>query len=76
MAGVIQRDHLINDPLDRIEELEERVAALERALTGKFATATQELEIVDAGTSGATEQAWVEVQVGGVVGYLRAFSSE
>ena len=33
--------------------------------------ATQDLEIVDAGTAGATDQAWVEVEHGGTTGYLR-----
>jgi hypothetical protein len=36
--------------------------------------ATQDLEIVDAGNAGATEQAWVEVEVNGVQGWLRVYA--
>lgn len=37
--------------------------------------ATQDLEIVDAGNAGATEQAWVEVEVAGVQGFLRVYAA-
>lgn len=37
---------------------------------------TEDLEIVDAGSAAATEQDWIEVQVGGVTGYLRVFASK
>ena len=38
--------------------------------------ATEDLEIVDAGSTGATEQDWIEVKVGGVTGYIRVYSSK
>ena len=76
MAGLIGRDHYVDDPLDRIEALEEKVAKLERLLAGKFDTPTETLEIRDAGSSGATEQDWVEVATGGVIGYLRVFAAK
>lgn len=38
--------------------------------------ATEDLEIVDAGSAAATEQDWVEVQIGGVTGYIRIFASK
>lgn len=38
--------------------------------------ATETLEFVDAGSSGATEQDWVEVEVNGVVGYIRVYASK
>lgn len=38
--------------------------------------ATEDFEIVDAGSAGATEQDWVEVQIGGVQGYLRVFAAK
>jgi len=76
MAGLITRDHLVNDPLDRIEALEKRVAALERVLSGRFDTPTEGLRILDAGSDGATEQAWVEVTVGGTTGYVRVFAAK
>jgi hypothetical protein len=38
--------------------------------------ATADLEIVDAGTAGATEAAWVEIQVGNTPYFLRAFATK
>lgn len=38
--------------------------------------ATEDLEIVDAGSTGATEQDWIEVQVGGVTGYIRVHATK
>lgn len=37
---------------------------------------TENLEIVDAGSTGATGQDWIEVQVGGVTGYIRVYASK
>jgi hypothetical protein len=37
--------------------------------------ATEDLEFVNAGSAGATEQDWIEVQVGGVTGYIRVYAS-
>jgi hypothetical protein len=39
-------------------------------------TATENLEFVDAGSTAATEQDWIEVQVGGNTGYIRVFASK
>jgi hypothetical protein len=36
---------------------------------------TENLEFVDAGSAGATEQDWIQVQVGGNTGYIRVFAS-
>jgi hypothetical protein len=41
-----------------------------------LATATEETEIVDAGSAAATEQDWIEVQVGGVTGYIRVYAAK
>lgn len=38
--------------------------------------ATEDLRIKDAGSTGATEQAWVEATVGGVTGYVRIYASK
>jgi hypothetical protein len=38
-------------------------------------TSTEEVEIVDAGSAGATEQDWIEVNVGGVQGYIRVYAT-
>ena len=38
--------------------------------------ATEDLKIKDAGSAGATEQDWIEVQVGGNTGYLRVFATK
>jgi len=37
---------------------------------------TEDFEIVDAGSVGASEQDWVAVRVGGVLGYLRVFAAK
>jgi hypothetical protein len=69
-----------------IRELRRRLEELERQVpTGLFPaggttmelpTPTETLRIVDAGSTGATEQDWVEVEVEGVTGYVRIFSSK
>lgn len=38
--------------------------------------ATEDAAIVDAGSTGATEQDWIEVTVGGVTGYIRVFATK
>jgi len=38
--------------------------------------ATEDLEIVDAGSTSATEQDWIEVQVGGNTGYIRVYATK
>lgn len=38
--------------------------------------ATENLEFVDAGSAGATEQDWIEVRVGGVTGYIRVYAAK
>ena len=38
--------------------------------------ATEDLSFDDAGSTGATEQDWIEVTVGGVTGYIRVYSSK
>jgi len=35
--------------------------------------ATEDLEFVDAGSVGATEQDWIQVKIGGVTGYIHVF---
>lgn len=85
MNSVIERDSLVNNLLDRTRDLEERLAEIERlAATGLFdgtalslpgtirmmALPTESLEVLDAGSTGATEQDWIEVAVEGVTGYI------
>jgi hypothetical protein len=38
--------------------------------------ATEDLEFVDAGSTGATEQDWIEVEVGGNQGYIRVYATK
>jgi len=38
--------------------------------------ATENTEFVDAGSTGATEQDWIEVTVGGVTGYIRVYATK
>jgi hypothetical protein len=37
---------------------------------------TEDLEIVDAGSAAATEQDWIEVEVGGNTGYIRVYAAK
>ena len=37
--------------------------------------ATENIEFIDAGSAGATEQDWIQVEIGGVVGYIRVYAS-
>jgi hypothetical protein len=38
--------------------------------------ATEDLEFVDAGSAAATEQDWIEVQIGGNTGYIHVFAAK
>jgi hypothetical protein len=70
VGGLIVRDHLVDDPLDRIEALEARVAELERALANA-------IKIEAAGTAGATEQAWAQyTDPDGNTAYLRGYAAQ
>lgn len=66
-GSVIEQDKLVDNLLDRIAALETRLAAVERV-------AAASLLVIEAGTAG-TELAWIEVTVGGVTGYVRVFAS-
>jgi hypothetical protein len=37
---------------------------------------TQNLEILDAGTVGATHEGWIEVEIGGVVQYIQTYTNK
>ena len=89
--SLLDRDHYEENLLERIEALERRLEALERsAATGLFDGTTMQLpgqlemagldtesfEVLDAGSAGATEQDWVEVEVGGSTGYIRVFATK
>lgn len=70
MGGVMIRDHLVNDPLDRIEALEAKVAELERLVANT-------IRVESAGTGGATEQAWAEyTDPDGNTAYLHGFAAK
>jgi len=69
-AGLIVRDHLVNDPLDRIAALEAKVAQLERALANV-------IKVDAAGSAGATEQAWYQItDPDGNTGYVRVYAAK
>lgn len=73
-----------------ISALQRRVEELERAQRGIPSTvlfgadgslifndfATETFKLVDAGSAGATEQDWVQVQVGGNTGYVRVYATK
>lgn len=42
----------------------------------EIATPTEATEVIDAGSAGATEQDWIEVQIGGNTGYIRVFAAK
>jgi len=61
----------------RIRDMEERITTLEaheRLLI--WLLATEDVELIDAGSAGASNQDWVEIEVGGNTGYIRIFSSK
>ena len=61
----------------QLRELEKRVATLEaRERLLLWGLATEDLELIDAGSAGATQQDWVEITVGGNTGYIRVYASE
>lgn len=62
----LEADHYSNNPLQRIADLEERVASLERLVV---------LNIAGSGNTGVTEQAYVSVIVEGEEGYIRVFAT-
>lgn len=42
----------------------------------QYTFGTENLEIIDAGSAGATEQDWIQVEVGGNTGYIRVYASK
>lgn len=90
MGGVLDLDHYVDNLLARIEALERRLEDIERAAaTGlfdgttmkppggvSFESFTKTLDVTDADDAGATEQAWIEVAVGGTTGYVRVYASK
>ena len=89
--SILDRDHYVDNLLDRIDALERRLADLERsAATGlfdgtlldapggiKLDLATEDVEIKDAGSAGATEQDWIEVELNAAdTGYIRVFAAK
>lgn len=60
-----------------IRELEKRVEALEaheRSLL--YGLATEDVELIDAGSAGASFQDWIEIKTGGVQGFLRVYDTK
>lgn len=63
----------------KIQELERRIADLETHERSRtwWNLPTEDLELLDAGSVGATEQDWIEVVVGSyITGYIRVFSAK
>lgn len=53
-----------------------QVDATNNSILITSSSGTEDLEIIDAGSAGATQQDWIEVEVGGNVGYIRVYSSK
>jgi hypothetical protein len=64
--NVLTVDHLVNG------------VGIGKTPTAKLsmALATADLDVVDAGSAAATEEAWIEVKVNGVAGYLRVYAAK
>jgi hypothetical protein len=58
----------------QIRDIINKVNALMETVEDKMIT--ENLKIVDAGSTGATEQDWIEVEVGGITGYVRVYASK
>lgn len=83
MITPLDKDAIIPNFLTEIAELKKRLDTLEKlAASGLFdgttlvlPTPTETLRVVDSGTTGATEQAWIEVENNGVQGFVRVFAA-
>lgn len=61
----------------KIRELEKRVETLEaRERSLAWGLSTEDLELIDAGTAGASFQHWIEITVDGNTAYLRVYSTK
>ncbi|NIV33100.1 MAG: hypothetical protein GWN58_27725 [Anaerolineae bacterium] len=61
----------------RVRQAGTDLCKLKVAATGvTFTHATENLDIVDSGSAGATAQDWIQVKVGGNTGYVRVYSSK
>ena len=62
----------------QLRELQERVATLEaRERLLSWGLATEDLELIDAGSAAATQQAWIEVETdGSATGYIHIFAAK
>lgn len=83
-------DKTLVELIGRLNALQRRVEELERAQRGIPSTvlfgadgslifndfATETFKLVDAGSVAATEQDWVQVQVGGNTGYVRVYATK
>jgi len=92
MTSLLDADHNEDSLLNRLAEIERRLDELETyRLMGLFPEdttmelpgqllmeelTTESFKILDAGSSGATEQDWVEVEVEEVTGYLHVFAAK
>ena len=55
----------------KLRDLEKRIETLEaRERSLLWGLATEDVELIDAGSAGATQQDWIEVAIGAIQGYL------
>jgi len=68
---------VFNSPLDELDAAIENLKDGTTAFTSlNLDFSTEDVVLVDAGSSGASEQDWIEVTVGGNTGYVRVYASK
>ena len=61
----------------KLRDLEKRIETLEaRERSLLWGLATEDVELIDAGSAGATQQDWVEVETDGNTGFLRVYATK
>ena len=75
-SGALKFDTSLNERMRITEDGKVGIGTNSPNSLLELGLATENLEFVDAGSTGATEQDWIEVEVGGVQGYIRVYASK
>lgn len=69
--------NLLEEMALQLQEMERRITVLEaRERSLLWALATEDVELIDAGSATATEQDWIEIETDGNTGYIRVFATK